>query len=140
LALFDTNVLNETKTQIVLAFAFKDPNPNNLKQHKSRIEHPPDCLSYFASKASMTFFDILKIVPTFLSKTPENWQDDESYQQINEAIDGLVVINDAAERAVALIKMFCRGRTKCEMQLQNLIQSVDESRKMHKSTNKSSLI
>ena len=74
-------------------------------------------------------FQIIRIPKSFLAKDPSDWKDDESYQQALETLKGLAVVNDRAERGVALIQDFNKKLTKDENQLQLLLHVVSEHRR-----------
>ena len=77
---------------------------------------------------------------SFLTKDPVTWDDDKTYQESLKLVKGLTVVNDRAERGVALIQDFTKKLTKSEEQLQFLLQVVSDHRKQFPDSRKSTLI
>ncbi|KAG0724105.1 hypothetical protein GWK47_041316 [Chionoecetes opilio] len=65
----------------------------------------------------------------FLDLPPDSWQMDEGFQRSSQIVRNLAVVNDHAERGVALIQEFNGSLTKDEEQLQFLLQVVADHRK-----------
>ena len=61
-------------------------------------------LIQFASKNSINFFIILGIPYSFLVIDPSEWPSNTGYKKSYDIVSKLLVLNDIAERAVAL---FC---------------------------------
>ena len=68
-----------------------------------------------------------------------SWDASDEYKKIRDVVKKLSVINDHAERGVALIKAYSGYLTKDEDQLQYLIQVVKEHRKRFPSAQKQTL-
>ena len=66
----------------------------------------------------------------YLSVEPHLWEQREDYKQAKEIVKSLQVVNDNAERAVALIQEYSGFITHDEMQLQFLLQVVEDHRNM----------
>ncbi|KAE8740872.1 hypothetical protein FOCC_FOCC013618 [Frankliniella occidentalis] len=64
---------------------------------------------------------MLRISTEFMSTDPCDWETQPSYQAGLETVRAVVVINDVAERAVALVKNYNCGVTNNESQFQNLL-------------------
>jgi hypothetical protein len=77
----------------------------------------PDCVNHH----TLYLFEALDISQDFLAQDPSLWQQNESYRKDKEILRGLQVVNDTAERGVALIKNFNRTITKREDDFQNLL-------------------
>ena len=59
---------------------------------------------------------------------PLNWNDTPSFQQAAVLVKSLKVVNDAAERSVALMSSFNQSVTRRESEMQKLIQVVKDNR------------
>lgn len=57
----------------------------------------------YSSVKGMTFFSILKISKEFLFNDPTEWINDANYKSAKDKIKSLKVVNDTAERSVALM-------------------------------------
>lgn len=133
LAFFDNAVSIDEKNQMRKNIKTALGNPKNLKKFQvfpSNFNPKTANIRDFVTKNSISFFEILEIEPDFLDKDAKDWSTDRSYLKALEAIEGLTVINDSAERAVALAKDFGTGRTKDEKQVQKIFHSVSHARKM----------
>ncbi|KAG0721904.1 hypothetical protein GWK47_045496 [Chionoecetes opilio] len=100
---------------------------------------PAATLPFFATKYSLRLFEALDIKTDFLSANPRKWQEEESYVEACRRIEGLRVVNDTAERGVALIQSFNLRLTKDEEQRQFLLQVVEAHRHQQPGTSKASL-
>lgn len=76
---------------------------------------------------------------SFLSTSPELWNDDLSYLNTKEIFQNLTAINDTAERCVKLIQDFNGLLTTDEEQKQSLLQCVEDHRKQYPDCKKSTL-
>lgn len=92
----------------------------------------------FVSKKCLYFFEILNISSDFLNDAPEKWESMPEYLKSLETIKNLPVVNDNAERAVALATKFNESITKDENQRQYLLQVVHDNRKKLPNCNKKS--
>lgn len=54
----------------------------------------------------MSFFDKTGISPSFLDKDPTEWENDAVYLKVSHIVRHLKVVNDAAERGVALVTRY----------------------------------
>ncbi|GBP60380.1 hypothetical protein EVAR_91416_1 [Eumeta japonica] len=94
----------------------------------------------FVSSNSMRFFQILGISSEFLDKNVETWQDDEGYQRGKQIVQSMRVVNDIAERGVALMEEYNKLITTNEEQKQYLLLVVKEFRKKYPDAKKSTLL
>jgi hypothetical protein len=88
---------------------------------------------YITSK-SLSVFDILSMngqeeAIQFLSKPPADWPMDPAFQALSAKAKQLRVVNDCAERGIALITSYNASLTKDESQKQYLLQLVAGHRK-----------
>ena len=70
---------------------------------------------------------------------PGAWEAEASYQKLCERVKMLKVVNDSAERGIALIKKYNQGLTKNEEQKQFLLRFVQNHRQTFPSSSKSEL-
>jgi hypothetical protein len=64
-----------------------------------------------------------------MTNDPETWNDSPVYIQNKRIVDSLKVVNDIAERSIALMSDFNSSITKNESEMQRLIQVVEDHRK-----------
>ncbi|KAK0048971.1 polycystic kidney disease protein 1-like 2 [Biomphalaria pfeifferi] len=70
---------------------------------------------------------------------PENWSDCPHFQQAANVVKCLKVVNDTAERSIALMPSFNQSITKSEAEMQKLIQVVKDNRERIPDSSKASL-
>src|SRR6218665_1609355 len=115
-----------------------------------RLDCPPeplsstDLASCFTERA-MVIFNVLQLngkekAQIFLSKVREEWCDDPSYQDFWMAASTMPVVNDSAERDIALIQQYNMPLTKNEDQKQLLLRTVNHHRKTYPSCSKATLM
>jgi len=63
-----------------------------------------------------------------MNSDPETWNDSPVYTQNKSIISSLKVINDIAERSIALMSNFNASITENESEMQRLIQVVEDHR------------
>jgi len=79
----------------------------------------------------LRFLKSLCIEETFLELPPEQWEDDADFQEGRGKLDKLKVVNDGAEREVAMISAFNDFVTKDEETKQTLLQVVEHHHRLH---------
>ena len=103
-----------------------------------RLEALPeieDGLESFVTKRTLKLFDLLadhgkeKAMSSFLKEDPVTWSMDTTFSSMQEAAKQLKVVNDASERAIALIQNFNASLTKDEDQKQYLLRIVANHRR-----------
>ena len=72
----------------------------------------------------------------FLDINIDLWPTDDSYKENKEFFTQLKVVNDVAERGIALVNQYNQCLTKNEEQFQFLLQVVKEHRKNYPNCNK----
>ena len=131
LALFDVGVDAELKRQMVSAMkevdGHQDDPPKRITVDLKTL--PEKSLVNFVTKQSVTFLDHLQLSRAFLDADPEEWPDRLDYQEASAVIRSLKVVNDHAERGVALIQEYNGLLTHDEDQLQFLMQVVEQHRR-----------
>ena len=141
LALFDSRVSVEMK-RLMLA-AMEDPAPERPAKRprvKSTTFLNTGGLEQFCTVNTKRLFQLLGLPLTFLSKDPSQWDEDESFKQALHIVKGLAVVNDRAERGVALIQEFNKKLTIGKEQLQFLLQVVSDHRRQYPDCNKKTLM
>lgn len=137
LSLFDNAVSSEMKLKIVRSAKQVESRSTNTKRYliTSKNVHllSNTDLSDFATKKSFILFEQFELSYNFIGSHPDSWITDENYQDCQMMFRSLKVVNDAAERGVALIEEFNGTLTKNEDQLQYLLQVVQDHRKKYPS-------
>ena len=80
----------------------------------------------FVTQNTMKFFEILSIASDWLKNDLNLWSQDSVFEATWQIVSGLSVVNDRAERGVALIQEYNQILTKDEGQNQALLQVVSE--------------
>ncbi|KAG7166731.1 hypothetical protein Hamer_G010381 [Homarus americanus] len=96
-------------------------------------------ISSFFNGQSNALFRILVLDDSFLLKTPDDWEADYAFQRANEVVMHLKVVNNLAERGVALVTEYNKLITADEEQKQYLLQVVADHRKQFPTPKKSAL-
>ena len=139
-AFFDDEVTIETKQSMVQALE----TPGEEHPMK-RISLDPKLirtkeLSDFVTSNTRRFFAITGFSSSFLIKDVSQLEEDDDYTSIKASIRCLKVVNDIAERRVALMEEYNKLHTNNEEQKQFLLLTVKEYRKEHPDTKKSTLM
>lgn len=93
-------------------------------------------MSEFITKGLIVLFDSLNLSCDFLDMDPLLWNTNKNYINCLKFFRELKVVNDMAERAVALIEKYNQFGTKDEEQKQYLLQIVAAHRKKYPNCNK----
>lgn len=135
LAFFDDEVDIEMKRKMVSNLR-KDGHPENPKRIKISIEEIVRAeICDFVTKNTYFFFDtmlnehITGVNKSFLERDPITWQKDENYMAAKKIVKNLLLVNDIAERGVAVIKRFNPVLTHQEEQKQFIIATVEQQYK-----------
>lgn len=140
LAFFDQDVDVMEKRAMVDALSHQgteDP-PKRITVDHSEISNKQ--LHDFVTDNTMNFFHILSIPNSFLSTDPDSWTTNEAYFEAEAVIRELRVVNDTAERGVALMQDYNALLTKDEEQMQFALQVVKEHRNRFPNSNKSTVL
>ena len=132
LAFFDSAVSAEVKSAIVKALDKKTADHPRRIAFNSTV--PQKQLSDFVSQQ---LFIALNIPQHFQMNSPDTWSSDNDYIAGQRKLKSLKVVNDAAERGVALIQAFNGVLTNQGEQKQFLLQVVQKHRRDFPNTNKS---
>ncbi|KAK3929180.1 LOW QUALITY PROTEIN: hypothetical protein KUF71_017646 [Frankliniella fusca] len=123
-ALFDDNVSVEEKSAMVANFKKTGARGRTPMRYPVGPDVGPSeilefRLSQFCSQDSMLFFFSLDTI--FLEKCPKEWSQDKGCNENVRLLRDVQVVNDTAERGVALVKTFTGQLTKDEKDFQNLL-------------------
>ncbi|KAK7793692.1 hypothetical protein R5R35_008899 [Gryllus longicercus] len=91
------------------------------------------------SQHTMSFFTRFNINSDFLNTDPSLWESNNYYQEARHCLSFVKVVNDTAERAVALVSQFNSSLTRNEEQKQYLFKVVAEHRRAHPTADKLNL-
>jgi len=129
LAFFDDNVAEERKKRMVKNLERPGKSIRIVKASLKMEEIDETEIEDFVSVRSMQLFKTLNLSTDFFSLPPSLWLSDESYISGKKKASQLRVVNDTAERGVALIQEYVHVLTKDEEQRQCLLQVVADHRK-----------
>lgn len=145
LSLFDPRITPEIK-RIMVQNLQKPPTKKALKRLDGKtfqLQNPLPLQNFFTQR-SKALFDLLitngqEKSDSFLAKDPSEWHTDEIYIEMEKNAHQMKVVNDCAERDIALITKFNSSITKNEKQKQYLIRIVDLHRKKYPVPSKSNI-
>lgn len=140
-SLFSNNVTPNEKRQILLNMNKKD---NGGEIRCIRLMGASDLdkktLPDLVGCQSLSTVKSLKLNLNFMNDLePEKWCDSKDYKTAKSIVDDIKVVNDAAERALALITNYNETLTRKEDQKQLVIQVVGDNRKRIKNFKKQTL-
>lgn len=140
MAFFDSKVSDDVKVEMVTAL-----DRDGIHQPPRRIELdmmliPQKSLSDFVTVNTRKLFVALDIPQTFISHHPSTWEQNDIFLRARRQIQKLKVVNDAAERGVALIQSFNSVLTNQEEQKQYLLQVVEKHRQEYPNSKKSTIV
>lgn len=142
LAFFDNQISISEKESMITALEKKSNIKNKIKAVilEKNIENAK--LEHFVSETTIDFFKIMNNnkLPQFLEMSPGAWTENEEYLSIQKKVQQLAVVNDHAERGIAMITEFNGILTNHEEQKQYLLQVVEKHRKEFPNFNKCSII
>lgn len=144
LAFFDDRVSSETKLKMVqnLQRPRLPDTPRRVQLTDITVEPR---LENFVTERTSFFFDVLAEegkakAKTFMEKSPDQWEQDGSYTELRDRAARLKVVNDTAERGIALMQTYNQTLTKDETQKQLLLRIVAEHRKQIPQPTKSAIM
>lgn len=143
LSLFSEKVNNDAKRLIIQQLKMQPANDwteRNIKlTDVINLENVE--LHQLVKPSSMAALKSLRIDIDFLfSADPSEWNDIPQYIEAKSHINSLKVVNDTAERSVALMATFNESITKKEDEMQRLIQVVQDNRQRVPDSKKRTLI
>lgn len=139
-AFFDSRVSDEVRVTMVKAM---DRSSSDDPQRRIKIDekHISGMQLYdFVTHNTKKLFEALQIPMDFLLLHPSTWEEDEGFLAGKRKLQQLKVVNDAAERGVALIQSFNAVLTNQEDQKQYLLQLVEKHRKDYPDSNKATIV
>jgi hypothetical protein len=74
-----------------------------------------------------------------LTTSPSKWDETEAFNRMRRKVECLKVVNDCAERAIALMATYNQTLAKGEKRKQDMLQVVENNRKRLKTTSKKEL-
>lgn len=123
---FDSSVSIEVKRKMVKMLKVHGPNnkrakakPQEMKETYGELE-----LDSFVTENAKKFFERFEISTDFLTVDPAQWSELDEYRDGLNICKHIQVVNDTAERAVQMFTKYNKTGTKCEKQLQHLLQVV----------------
>lgn len=140
LAFFDDEVSLKSKQKMVITLNEEGPDyiPKRITLDLSRIEERN--IEDFVSSTTLRFFRILGISSAFLQKEPRLCEEGEDYKASREIVRSMKVVNDIAERGVALIEEYNKLISTDEEQKQFLLLVVKNFRQKYPDTKKTTLL
>ncbi|GBM75039.1 hypothetical protein AVEN_213332-1 [Araneus ventricosus] len=107
LSLFDSHVPFLTKRKVVEALQNKKGTKNSEKSIVFSLKNFQEkkCED-FVTKESFKLFKEMNLPQGFLKADPEHWNTNSDYRIALEMVQSIKVVNDHAERGIALIKEY----------------------------------
>lgn len=140
LSFFDPDVSSEIKLKMLRNIYTVDSRDEDLNRaflgENVLIENIS--LDHFVTKDTMRFFNITGINTDFFTEHPDHWSQSEDFIRAQNAANLLSVINDAAERSIALYQ-HCKDNIQIENQKKCLLQFTESQRKATKKLRKSDI-
>lgn len=125
---FDDGISVEEKKLMVLSLRETQGVEEPLKQIE-RFDKPlTKGLHDFVTTSTRQFFQLLGLSEDFLQLEPSAWHFDEAYIENQKIAQSVAVVNDLAERGVALMQEFNCSITRNEEQKQYLLQVIEDHR------------
>lgn len=140
-AFFDDAVSLDTKRQMVEALHKTGGNGHPLK--RITLDPAVICskqLQDFVTENTMRFFTITGISSAFLQTDVDAWKTNDDYKTAQTTASSIRVINDIAERGVALMDEYNKLHTNNEEQKQFLLLIVKEFWQRYPDRNKQTLM
>lgn len=146
LSFFDDRVPLDIKRRMVLAINTASQSQEPLRRlhvntnSKTELElWKNKSLDEFVTKKMKKLFERFKLKSDFLEQDPNTWKDNESYLIAKRHLSFLRVVNDTAERGVALMKCYNQSVAKNEDQKQYVLKCVKKHREQYPNVRKSTL-
>ncbi|CAL9702276.1 unnamed protein product [Knipowitschia caucasica] len=140
LAFFDDEVRPETKVKMVQSL-------NNVSDQIPMKRATVDCsviqekkLEDFVTFNTRRFFSITGLPSHFLQNSVSEWEHDDEFKTIKSTVRSMKVVNDIAERGVALMDEYNRLHTNKEEQKQFLLLVVHKYRHKYPDRKKTTLM
>lgn len=136
LAFFDQRIDDSTKQK--MASALKNSKSTDCDMFRKVTLESTD-IANIISKNTLKFFQIVSgtEVFDFLESHPSQWKNNPVFCKMQSIVNNLQVVNDAAERAIGLIKRLNNNITENKERHNHLLQVVEDFRKTHPDNKKS---
>ena len=145
LSLFSEKVSDEQKTLLAkhlikikpAKYEMGCPNPVEMPNSKNvglKLE-----LFEFIGNGSLFIFDQLHFNKDWLKLPIAQWKDNESYNEMKRFFQCLLVTNDTAERGIKLLTDYANSITKDPKDRENMLQIVEDHRRLFPDQNKATL-
>ena len=139
-AFFDDDVSVEEKRLMIVALNKNPGSEEPLKQITPFIKPTTKGLHDFVTTSTARFFKILGLSEDFLHRDPSQWQYEIEYKKNKDVAQSVKVVNDLAERGVALVQEFNSSLTRNKEQKQYLLQVVEHHRRQFAEPTKAAAI
>ena len=96
-------------------------------------------LADLVTPESFKVFDILGLESDWLTKNPDKWEEDESYQEAKDFVITVKVVNDTAERGVKMAEDYATILTKDDAMRAMILQGVERNRSKYPDFKKGTL-
>jgi len=126
LAFFDRDTTSDTKRHMVAVLRVDGSTEIKKRTIIDEEDVPQHSLDRSVKSNKMTFFHIIGIDPSFHTTDPEDWIINENYCSAEKMLTSTCVINNVAERGVALMERYFSLRTCHEEQKQYLLHDFSE--------------
>jgi hypothetical protein len=142
LSFFDDRVTDEVKCSMTenLSIGESEDESKGLPRVKFNDTIFFKDLPDFVNRNTLKFFELLNIPHEFLLQDPPSWAENENYLRAKQLIQQIKVVNDVAERGVALITEYNSVATTQEDQKQFLLQVVEDHRRRFPTAKKSEIL
>jgi len=130
LCLFSQKVSTEAKQQMCEAMlqCGEDWSSHGIKLHDSKKLENKE-LHELVAASSTSALRCLGVDVKLLTMNPAGWTDSPLFDKAKSVVDSIKVVNDSAERSVALMSSYNESITKNETEMQRLVQVVEDNRK-----------
>ncbi|KAK0065707.1 hypothetical protein Bpfe_005140 [Biomphalaria pfeifferi] len=132
----------EVKTRmascLITASEHETSSESSIK-YTGKEELGDEKLDYFIGSRSHFFFQVLNLDKLLLNLPVEQWPQLKAYLHAKVVAHSLKVVNDSAERGIALATNFNKSLTKKEDEKQYLYQVVESHRKQYPDAKKATL-
>ena len=140
LALFDSEVDVDEKKAMVQQLSHSAPKDPVKRIAIDQSKMWDKRLSDFVTSNTRNFFEKLSLLDSFLTTNPETWESNSDYLRAEQVVRELRVVNDTAERGVALMQEYNALITKDEEHIQFVLQVVSEHRKLYPDSKKATIV
>ena len=146
MSLFSPNVDDEEKAEIAEKLVvIKSPNsyasgyPTPVELPKCKSRGLGVRLSDSVGTGSLYMFEQMGFDKQFIHQPVSEWSSLDSFRNMKDFVDHLLVCNDPAERGIKLISDYAHSLTKDETDRQHLLQVVEWHREIYPDQTKATL-